>query len=167
MRKEPCFMAGDPTEALQQSPQASELQFPPLMLDGPPSPEDRSKQNVWEYLVEHVDEFEVAKSIVDFVDANPKLLTDRNTPADLMGLHLLAKVSLKRQAVAYVREQEARALADKTVQKALEQSRSFTGRAKRIGSHLVAVAITVRDNPNLLTLAASVSLVFALNYWMR
>jgi hypothetical protein len=79
-------------------------------------------QDVWEYLAEHIDEFAVAKSIVDHFDAFPKDL--QNKEVDALGLYLRARVTLKRQQVAYAEMQKAMAAAE-------QASRSLRGRATR------------------------------------
>lgn len=79
-------------------------------------------QDVWEYLAEHIDEFAVAKSIVDHFDAFPKDL--QNKEVDALGLYLRARVTLKRQQVAYAEMQKAMAAAE-------QSSRSLRGRATR------------------------------------
>lgn len=79
-------------------------------------------QDVWEYLAEHIDEFAVAKSIVDHFDAFPKDL--QNKEVDAFGLYLRARVTLKRQQVAYAEMQRAMAAAE-------QSSRSLRGRATR------------------------------------
>lgn len=79
-------------------------------------------QDVWEYLAEHIDEFAVAKSIVDHFDAFPKDL--QNKEVDAFGLYLRARVTLKRQQVAYAEMQKAMAAAE-------QSSRSLRGRATR------------------------------------
>jgi len=169
MRNDPSFesfeVAQRPASAcLVQSDEP--LVFPPIMLDGVPPAEDPAKQNVWEYLIDNINEFEVAKTITDFVEANPKLLTDRKDTVDLLGLHVLAKVSLKRQQVAFKRQQAAEEMAQQATDKAREQSRSIHGRAKSVAGHLLAVARVLRDNPSVLTTMVCV-IGLAVSIWTR
>ena len=63
----------------------------------------------------------MAKSLVDHFDAHPK---DLHHPSlDLLGFYLRAKVTLKREQVSF-------AIAQRTVEKARQQSRSVVGIAK-------------------------------------
>jgi len=125
-------------------------------------------QTSWEYLTDNINEFAVAKAIVDFLDANPKLLTDRNVPVDLLGLQMLAKVSLKRAAVNFAKsEQEkaqqeaAAAEAAKAMAKAREQSRGITSWPRRFGAHVAATVGALRANPNLMTIAVLTAWAFS------
>ncbi len=63
--------------------------------------------DMWEYFVEHVDEFSVAKSIVDYFDAVPADLHNPKIDVDVFALYLRAKITLKRNAVAYAEGQQA------------------------------------------------------------
>jgi len=151
-------MKNDPLFEVLAEGDSAGLAWPTISIDKPkadqpPPAPVTGEQDVWAYLTEHVEEFEVAKAIVDFVEANPKLMTDRATPVDLMGLHLLAKVSLKRKAVLFAQEQAAKAGAEAAVARAREQSRSLVGVGRRLGQHLAAAARVVRENPSIVTLA--------------
>lgn len=133
--------------------------------DAPSVPE--GTQDVWQYLVEHINEFAVAKSIVDFVDANPKALLDRNTPVDLMGLHVLAKVSLKRAAVEHMKAQEAATQAAAALDKARLQTRVSTWR--RVFGPISDAVGAFRANPHLLMTAVLATLAMSqlIQVWMH
>lgn len=102
---------------------ASAANDAPAPLSAPASlSQTASSQDVWEYLAEHIDEVAVAKSIVDHFDAFPKDL--QNKEVDALGLYLRARVTLKRQEVAFAEMQKAMAAAE-------QSSRSLRGRATR------------------------------------
>jgi hypothetical protein len=63
--------------------------------------------DMWEYFVDHVDEFAVAKTIVDYFDAAPADLHNEKIGIDVFALYLRAKITLKRNAVAYAEGLEA------------------------------------------------------------
>jgi hypothetical protein len=64
---------------------------------------DAETIDMWQYFVEHIDEFAVAKSLVDHFDAYPK---DLHRPEiDTFALYLRAKITLKRNAVSYAEQQ--------------------------------------------------------------
>lgn len=160
--KEPVF------EILAQPVSDEGLAWPTITIDKPAATHGDCKpgeQNVWDYLIEHVEEFEVAKAITDFVEANPKAITDRNTPVDLMGLHLLAKVSQKRSAVRFAKEQAAQAQAAEAVRKAREQSRSLRSGVRNAVAHVRSALAVLRDNPHLATMG--VVAAWAAHTWMR
>jgi hypothetical protein len=67
---------------------------------------DGDTVEVWEYFAENIDDFAVAKVIVDHFEARPndfRLDPER----DLFGLFMRAKLTLKRRAIAYVTAQAA------------------------------------------------------------
>lgn len=160
-----------------QTPPVHEEAFVEVIIDGTPvawppvkqpvlaGAEDDSEthivqQSSWEYLTEHIEEFAVAKAVADFFDANPKLLTDRNVPFDALGLHMLAKVELKRNAVRFAQSEaakqkqlEAEAETAKALAKAREASRGFMPRLKRFGTSVTDLIGALRSNPHLLTMA--------------
>jgi hypothetical protein len=65
------------------------------------------KIDVWDYFVEHIDEFPVAKSIVDYFDARPSDLHNAKIDVDVFGLYMRAKITLKRNAISYAESQQA------------------------------------------------------------
>ena len=69
--------------------------------------DDNGKIEVWEYLAERIDEFAVAKSIVDYFDARPADLHSTKIDVDVFGLYMRAKVTLKRSAISYAETQQA------------------------------------------------------------
>ena len=152
-------------ESLNWPMGAPDLAVPSITLDGVALSDDPAKQDVWEYLIAHINEFEVAKTIVDFSDANPRALTDNRTPVDLMGLMLLAKVTLKRRAVQYQSAQSAKAAAEVAIQKARAQSRTLVGIVRRVGSHIAATLQALRDNPSLQT--TLIVSAFCTAMWLR
>lgn len=67
---------------------------------------DDGKIDVWEYFAENINEFAVAKSIVDYFDARPADLHNPQIDVDVFGLYMRAKVTLKRNAISYVESQQ-------------------------------------------------------------
>lgn len=63
--------------------------------------------DVWDYFVENIDEFAVAKSIVDYFDARPADLHNPRVDVDVFGLYIRAKVTLKRSAISYAETHQA------------------------------------------------------------
>lgn len=63
--------------------------------------------DVWDYFVENIDEFAVAKSIVDYFDARPADLHNPRIDVDVFGLYMRAKVTLKRSAISYAETHQA------------------------------------------------------------
>jgi hypothetical protein len=112
-------------------------------------------QDVWEYLAEHIDEFAVAKSIVDHFDAFPKDL--QNKEVDALGLYLRARVTLKRQQVAYAEMQKAMAAAE-------QSSRSLRGRATRALRFCRDIRDAARTAP---APALAVCAIAVLAIWLR
>ena len=80
--------------------------------------DSRDTIDVWQYLAENINEFAVAKSIVDHFEACPKGLHDSDV--DTLGLFLRAKVTIKREQIAYAQALHA-------VEKARAQSRGLHG----------------------------------------
>jgi len=124
-------------------PQASS----PVLLAGT-APGDAETMDMWQYFVEHIDEFEVAKAIVDHFDANPKDLHSDKIDVDAFALFLRAKITLKRQAVAYATAQAALA-------KAREQSRGLRSAAEAISKRFVEVRRAIEAQPQVLALMAA------------
>ncbi|MCW5631922.1 MAG: hypothetical protein KIT17_01165 [Rubrivivax sp.] len=114
----------------------------------------QDSQDVWEYLAEHIDDFAVAKSICDYFDEHPKDL--HTTEVDALGLVLRARVTLKRQQIAYAETQKALAAAE-------QSSRSLHGRVARVlrSCHGVRNALLANPAPALFTC------VLALWAWLR
>lgn len=118
------------------------------------APADGGAIDVWQYLAEGINEFAVAKSIVDHFDAHPKDLQDPSV--DRLGLYLCAKVTLKREQVSF-------AIAQRTVEKAREQSRSVVGIAKSFLGFANSVRSAVLVNPGPVVLTA----VLIVLLWVR
>jgi hypothetical protein len=110
--------------------------------------------DVWAYLAENINEFAVAKSIVDHFSAYPKDL--QCASVDALGLYLRAQVTLKREQVSYAIAQ--RALAD-----AQQRSRSVRGLSKRARAVAKGVCGAVATNPAPAVLAATMALLV----WFR
>lgn len=112
--------------------------------------------NVWEYLVEHIDQFEVAQSVVQHFDAHPGHLDQVDiTKGDMIGLVLRAKVTLKREQVAYMRTQAA-------LKKAQESSRGFGDALVR--ARAVARTLLCSWSPTAAFLALGLCMV-AVRWW--
>lgn len=117
--------------------------------------------DVWQYFAENIDEFAVAKAIVDHFDANPSHLNGPDV--DVFGLYMRAKVTLKRQAVAYAAQQDAEKTAKAAVAKAREESRSVRGVLKSFMAFVSSVRTAVESNPTPFAVACA----FAMLYLVR
>jgi hypothetical protein len=111
------------------------------------APGDDERMDMWQYFVNHIDEFEVAKAIVDHFDDHPKDLHDNRIGVDAFALYLRAKITLKRQAVAYATAQAALA-------KARQQSRGLKSVALALGKRAGDVYRAVEAQPQALALMA-------------
>lgn len=109
---------------------------------------------VWEYFAENIDDFATAKTIVEHFAENPRLLDSREM--DLHGLFVRAKLTIKRQQIAYAKAQAA-------IASAREQSRSVRGVLKSFMDFTTAVRVAVVANPTPIV----IGLGFALLYWFR
>lgn len=99
--------------------------------------------DVWEYFAENINEFAVAKAIVDHFDAHPSHLDGPDV--DAFGLYLRAKVTLKRQHVAYAAQQEAETATQLALAKAREESRSVRGVLKTLRAFSSSVRSAMRS----------------------
>jgi hypothetical protein len=106
--------------------------------------QDVETQNVWSYLIDNIDEFAVAKSIVDHADAFPEVLAQKDV--DYRGLYLRAQVTLKRRQVAYAEAQAA-------IRQASERTRSVRGRLKALHGFLADVQRALVANPTAVVVA--------------
>ncbi len=134
----------------------NEVTSPPYALDASaaPSGTEADQVDVWDYLAERIDEFAVAKSIVDHFDVQPKGLDNKGV--DTLGLYLRAKVTIKRQQIAYAQAQQA-------IDKARQDSRSFGGVLKSVVTVLGATRDAFAAKPEYLGAAALAVLWF----WFR
>ncbi|MFT3819840.1 MAG: hypothetical protein QM750_19880 [Rubrivivax sp.] len=83
------------------------------------------QQTLWEYFLDNIDEFAVAKAIVDHFDAQPANLTKTQlVDQDMIAIYLRAKVSIKRQQIAFAEAQSA-------LQHARNSSKGLRGLAMR------------------------------------
>lgn len=119
--------------------------------------DDGEVVEVWEYFALNINEFAAAKTIVDHFDANPAHLASKEM--DFLGLFLRAKLTLKRQQIAFAREQAAKAV----IAKAREQSRSVVGIARSFVGFSKGVYAAVAHNPSPFALAV----VMAVMLWLR
>lgn len=110
--------------------------------------------DMWQYFVDHIDEFPVAKSIVDHFDANAKDLLSPKIEVDVYALYLRAKITLKRDQVAYKAAQDA-------VAKAREQSRGLRGAARAVTHHVSEMRRAILAQPQIAAIA-----VAALAYYL-
>jgi hypothetical protein len=114
------------------------MDFPPVKLpsaasvDGLTNP-SAERMDMWEYFVEHVDEFAMAKVIVDHFDAHPKDLHNPAIEVDVFALYLRARLTLKRHAIAYAQAQEV-------LSKQRLQARSLSARWRAWREALLASA---------------------------
>ena len=105
--------------------------------------------DVWQYLAENINEFAVAKSIVDHFEADPKGL--HHPEIDTLGLFLRAKVTIKREQIAYAQAQQA-------VQKAREQSRGLRGALKSATGFAAEVRDAMHCRPEAVVMVAALVL---------
>lgn len=90
-----------------------------------PAADAAGEQSLWQYMLEHIDEFPVAKAIVEHFDANPgQLAKTEIAELDMIAVYLRAKVTIKRQQVAWAEAQTA-------LTKAREASKGLRGVARR------------------------------------
>ena len=101
--------------------------------------------DVWQYLAENIDEFAVAKSIVDHFDDHPKDLHGNNV--DTLGLYLRAKVTIKREQISYAQAQQA-------VERARLQSQGLRGALKSASSFAADLRGAIRARPEAVLLAS-------------
>jgi hypothetical protein len=99
---------------------------------------DNTCVDVWQYLAENIDEFAVAKSIVDHFDDHPRDL--QGNDVDTLGLYLRAKVTIKREQIAYAQAQQA-------VERVRLQSRGLRGVLKSASGVAVNLRGAVRTHP--------------------
>lgn len=109
---------------------------------------------VWEYFAEHIDDFATAKTIVDHFVENPMMLDDRER--DLHGLFVRAKLTIKRQQIAYAQAQAA-------IETARQQSRGVRGVEKSFVEFTAALRAALASNPS----PVIIGLGFGLLYWFR
>ena len=116
--------------------------------------------DVWTYLALNINDFAVAKSIVDHFEKCPSDL--HKGPVDTFGLFLRAKVTLKREQIAYAIEQSAVAETQRALAKAQQESRSLRGTLRRTVEFArnLRVAITANPSPVLLAGCMAVMLWF-------
>ena len=112
------------------------------------APGEGDTVDVWQYFAENINEFAVAKSLVDHFDANPKDLAFPDV--DAFGLYLRAKVTIKREQISYAQAQAA-------VTKAREQSRGVRGIVKSFLGFVSAVNSAVATNPAPIAIAATLA----------
>jgi hypothetical protein len=101
--------------------------------------------DVWAYLAENINEFAVAKTVVDHFDAFPKDLA--NPEVDLLGLYVRAKLTLKRNQISYAQAQQA-------VELARLKSKSLAGVAKSFTGHVLGLRTVLAANPGQTILTA-------------
>ena len=112
------------------------------------APGEGDTVDVWQYFAENINEFAVAKSLVDHFDAHPN---DLSVPdVDAFGLYLRAKVTIKREQISYAQTQAA-------VTKAREQSRRMRGVVKSFLGFASAVRSAVASNPTPVAIAATLA----------
>lgn len=109
---------------------------------------------VWEYFAENINDFATAKTIVDHFCDNPKLLDSEEV--DLHGLFLRAKLTLKRQQIAYAQAQAA-------LHKARETSRTVASVARSFTAFVKSLSAAIQASPTPALIAGFVALVL----WFR
>ncbi len=109
---------------------------------------------VWEYFAENIDDFATAKTIVDHFVENPRLLDSREM--DFHGLFVRAKLTIKRQQIAYAQAQAA-------IAAAREQSRGVRGVLKSFMAFTDALRAALARNPSPIVIGMG----FGLLYWFR
>lgn len=118
--------------------------------------------DVWQYFADNINEFAVAKAIVDHFDAHPSHLDGPDV--DAFGLYLRAKVTLKRQHVAFAAQQEAEKATKAALDKAREESRTVRGVLKTFMAFISSVRSAVRScvdsNPTPITVACAIAALY-------
>ena len=136
--------------------EALELEVSELVV-APAAPAPMEEEGIWDYLVARIDEFAVAKAIVEHFDANPKDLGRAEiVEHDMLGIYMRAKVTIKRGQISYAQAQAA-------VEKARTSSRSVMGMARAFGAFLRSVADAVKANPGPVVVAVCMALML----WFR
>jgi hypothetical protein len=111
---------------------------------------DGDTVEVWEYFAENIDDFAVAKVIVDHFEARPNDLR-LDPERDLFALFLRAKLTIKRRAIVYATAQAALQRAAEQVvtpppslkQKVLATGRLFTAAWNALRSQPQTQALAV------------------------
>jgi hypothetical protein len=123
---------------------------------------------VWEYFAENINDFATAKTIVDHFVDNPRLLDSRET--DLHGLFVRAKLTIKRQQIAYAQAQAAIAEEQAAIEKARaaiatarEQSRGVRGVLKSFKAFNAGLRTSLAADAT----PIAIGMGFALLYWFR
>ena len=104
--------------------------------------------DVWQYLAENINEFAVAKSIVEHFDANPKGLNDNDI--DTLGLYLRARVTIKREQIAYAQAQQA-------VETARARSRGLRGALKSATGFVADLREALQSRADVILLVSSMA----------
>ena len=116
---------------------------------------DPGTMDMWEYFVDHIDEFPVAKSIVDHFEANPRDLVNPKIEVDVYALYLRAKVTLKRDQVAFAATQAAVTAAQAAATKAREESRGLRGAARAVSRYCNALRLALLAEPLVVAMAVA------------
>ena len=114
----------------------------------PEEPRPQEPQDVWEYLAEHIDEFAVAKTLCDHFEASPQDLQRKEL--DYFGLYMRARVTIKRQQIAYAQAQA-------TIDKAARSSRSLRGRLQRVAMFASQLRAALQADPRPALVACGVA----------
>ena len=109
---------------------------------------------VWEYFAENINDFATAKTIVDHFAENPKLLDSNEL--DLHGLFVRAKLTIKRQQIAYAKAQAA-------LEEARAHKRTARGVLKSFWGFTTSLWQAVETNPT----PAAIAAAFALLWYLR
>lgn len=133
--------------------------------EGAAAPADANAESdavdVWAYLAANINEFAVAKSIVDHFEANPKDL--HNVNVDTFGLFLRAKVTIKREQIIFAIEQRCIEDAKQAVIKAREESRTARGLLRELNGFTRNLRLAISANPAPAAMAACLVLLM----WFR
>lgn len=145
------FATGDVTERSSTPATTAAPAVAPVALAGT-APGDAECQDMWQYFVDHVDEFAVAKSIVDYFEANPKDLHSDRIEVDAFALFLRAKISIKREQIAYAAAQAA-------IERQRLQRRSIKGLFGSLTRHLDEMRRAIVAQPQVLAAMAASGVV--------
>lgn len=115
---------------------------------------DAHTQDMWQYFVDHIDEFPVAKAIVDHFDARPGDLHSPQVEVDVFALYLRARITLKREAVSY-------AVAQAELQRVREQSRGLLPQVRAVARHLDELRHALAAQPAVLVAMVGVASLVA------
>ena len=108
---------------------------------------------VWDYFAENINDFATAKTLVDHFVENPALLISHEV--DFHGLFVRAKLTLKRQQIAYAQAQAI-------IAAAREKSRGVRGVLKSFLGFTSALRSALAENPTPVVIGMGLAAMYGL-----